>query len=303
MKANITLKQLEAFYLAANAASFASAAARLHVTQSSLSKRISELEAQLGQPLFDRTGHKAVLTEAGRTIVSKAQSLLMAADELRSTLSEHQGMRGQCRFGVGEHTSLSWLPDFVSYNSLHFPDMVLEPSVNIGSVLEDGVDRGQFDFAVVAGMSTRASMANKELAQVEFSWVAARSLVGDTRELTSDLIRSMALITMPPGAGAARTIDQWLMSNNLEVGRRLICNSMAAIMSLVIAGLGISLLPVSWLLPMEDRASLVRMKSNPPIPLLRYYLTWRRDDNRHAMARLRDVICQIADFDKPISFL
>ena len=40
----MTLKQLEAFYLAARLGTFALAAARIHVTQSSLSKRIAELE-------------------------------------------------------------------------------------------------------------------------------------------------------------------------------------------------------------------------------------------------------------------
>jgi len=41
----MTLKQLEAFYLAATLGSFALAAQRVHVTQSSLSKRIAEMEA------------------------------------------------------------------------------------------------------------------------------------------------------------------------------------------------------------------------------------------------------------------
>ena len=54
----MTLKQLEAFYWAATCASFAVAAERLHLSVSSLSKRIAELEA-LGQLLFDRSGHKA----------------------------------------------------------------------------------------------------------------------------------------------------------------------------------------------------------------------------------------------------
>ena len=53
----MTLKQLEAFYWAATCASFAVAAERLHLSVSSLSKRIAELEDALGRPLFDRSGH------------------------------------------------------------------------------------------------------------------------------------------------------------------------------------------------------------------------------------------------------
>lgn len=51
----MTLKQIEAFYWAAKLGSFAIAAQRLQVTQSSLSKRVAELEESVGALLFDRT--------------------------------------------------------------------------------------------------------------------------------------------------------------------------------------------------------------------------------------------------------
>src|SRR5574343_538717 len=65
----MTLKQLEAFYWAASCATFAMAAERVHLSVSSLSKRIAELEASLGQVLFDRAGHRAALTEAGTRLL------------------------------------------------------------------------------------------------------------------------------------------------------------------------------------------------------------------------------------------
>ncbi|SUP85622.1 LysR family substrate-binding transcriptional regulator [Yersinia pseudotuberculosis] len=51
----MTLKQLEAFYWAARCSNFSIAAERLHISISSLSKRIVELEASLGCTLFDRS--------------------------------------------------------------------------------------------------------------------------------------------------------------------------------------------------------------------------------------------------------
>ena len=68
----MTLKQLEAFYWAATCANFAMAAERLHLSTSSLSKRLVELEDALGVQLFDRSGHKAVLTEAGERFLPRA---------------------------------------------------------------------------------------------------------------------------------------------------------------------------------------------------------------------------------------
>ena len=98
----MTLKQLEAFYWAASAASFLVAAGRLHVSQSTLSKRISDLEGQLGMPLFDRSGHRAALTEAGQQLLPLARRMLGLADEMRTLTTEGGALRGHCRFGVGE---------------------------------------------------------------------------------------------------------------------------------------------------------------------------------------------------------
>ena len=83
----MTLKQLEAFYWAASASSFGVAADRLHVSPSTLSKRIAELEGQLGTPLFDRSGHRAVLTEAGQQLLPLARRMLGLADDMRSVVA------------------------------------------------------------------------------------------------------------------------------------------------------------------------------------------------------------------------
>jgi len=82
----MTLKQLEAFYWAATCSSFAMAAERVHLSVSSLSKRIAELEASLGQVLFDRAGHRAALTEAGTRLLPLAGGLLQQADRLQQEM-------------------------------------------------------------------------------------------------------------------------------------------------------------------------------------------------------------------------
>src|SRR3954470_18689782 len=131
----MTLKQLEAFYWAATVASFALAARRLHVSQSTLSKRIAELEAQLGTVLFDRSGHRSTLTDAGEQLLAPARRMLGLAEEMRELVAEGTGLRGHCRFGVGELAALTWLPDLVALARERLPDVVLEPHVDLGATL------------------------------------------------------------------------------------------------------------------------------------------------------------------------
>lgn len=294
----MTLKQLEAFYWAASAATFGIAADRLHVSQSTLSKRIAELEAQLRAPLFDRSGHRAVLTEAGHQLVPLARRMLGLADEMRGLAAEGGGAR-HCRFGVGELAALTWLPDLVAQARAAHPDLVLEPQVDLGAALERRLESGELDFAVVAGYSSRSAIASDAIAQVRFAWAAAPSLVGRQRSVTARLLKDTALITMPTAAGPTRMLEHWLAVNNLEAGRRLTCNNLAAIAGLVASGVGIGLFPIGWLEQMAERGAVVGLRSLPALPALEYTFQCRRDDTRPLLRRMRELVGRTVDFTKP----
>lgn len=295
----MTLKQLEAFYWAASAASFLVAAQRLYVSQSTLSKRIAELESQLRAPLFDRSGHRAALTDAGRQLLPLARRMLGLADDMRSLAGQGGGVRGHCRFGVGELAALTWLPDLVAHARAAWPDLLLEPHVDLGAALEQRLESGELDFAVVAGYSSRSAIASEPIANVRFSWAASPALAGPRRAVTAALLQDTALITMPPAAGPTRMLEHWLAVNNLEAGRRLTCNNLAAIASLIAAGVGIGLFPHGWLQQMAQRGAVVQLSSRPALPELEYTFQWRRDDTRPLLAHLRDAVARTVDFSKP----
>lgn len=294
----MTLKQLEAFYWAATCASFAVAAERLHLSVSSLSKRITELEEALGQPLFDRSGHKAALTDAGQQLLPQARELLAAADQIRASMSASPGLRGRCRFGVGELTALTWLPRLIGVVRAAYPDLMLEPYVDIGQVLEQRVADGELDFAVIAGRSSRASIASWPIGQARFSWAAAPSvLLGETR-MTTALLDRLPLVTLPAGAGTTRIIDDWLAGRE-AAGERLCCNNWGAIVGLLIEGTGVGLLPSHWADALQADGSLRVLPGEPELAALPYAFQYRRDDARPLVARLRDAVAAAVDFSAP----
>lgn len=69
---------------------FGRAARRLHLAQSAISRQVQRLESQLGVSLLDRTSRSVVLTEAGRTFLPDAHTLLAAADAARRRVAAHQ---------------------------------------------------------------------------------------------------------------------------------------------------------------------------------------------------------------------
>jgi DNA-binding transcriptional LysR family regulator len=72
----VSLDQLRAFIAAVNEGSFSAGARRLHRTQSVVSELVSNLEAQLGVVLFDRSERYPKLTPAGVLLVADARSVV-----------------------------------------------------------------------------------------------------------------------------------------------------------------------------------------------------------------------------------
>src|SRR3954462_3251234 len=95
------LRHLRYFVALADCRSFTRAAERTHVTQSTLSHQIRQLEAETGQPLFDRIGRKVVTTEAGELFFAFASRALKEVDQgvamIRPAASS---LSGQVRIGA-----------------------------------------------------------------------------------------------------------------------------------------------------------------------------------------------------------
>lgn len=292
----MTLKQLEAFYWAATCSSFAMAAERVHLSVSSLSKRIAELEASLGQALFDRSGRQAALTEAGQRLLPQAGALLQQADALRQDIGGSTGLRGPCRIGVGELTALTWLPHWVAVIGQRHPALEVSVQVDIGEVLADRLDRGELDVAVIAGRSRRGALRCTPLAQATFCWCAAPALAARLRRLDAAALRTLPLVSLPAGSGITPIVDEWLEQAGAQAGQRLVCNHWGGIVGLLAQGLGVGLLPTGWAAALQQRGVLRELRSTVPLGALDYALHSRRDDLRPLVPQLRALAKATADY-------
>lgn len=292
----MTLKQLEAFYWAATCSSFAMAADRVHLSVSSLSKRIAELEASLGQVLFDRAGHRAALTEAGTRLVPLAAALLRQTDLVHQAMGATTGLRGPCRLGVGELTALTWLPRLVAAIGSAHPDLEVSVHVDVGAALAERLDRGELDLAVVAGPASRSALTSMPIAQAAFTWCARPEVAARAKAMDAAALQAHPLVALPPGSGVTQLIDDWLRHAGAQPARRLHCNHWGAIAGLLAHSGGIGLLPLGWAQALCGRGVLQQLPSRVPLGLLDYALHHRRDDLRPLVAALRDIAVREADF-------
>lgn len=299
----MTLKQLEAFYLAATLGSFSLAAQRAHVTQSSLSKRIAELEAFLDTELFDRSSKRAQLTEAGNRLLPTAAQMLELKEGIKASVTSPSALAGTCRFGISELGALTWLPELVARVRKDHPDLVLQPHVDLGRRLERQVARGELDFAIVPGPPDDLHIAAHVVGEVRFVWTAAPARFSRRKVLSIDELSQHPVITMTEGSGLTRAFDAWAAEHGLRMKRIVASNSLMAIVGLTLADVGLSFLPQTFMKPWVDRGALATFRSDPPLPSLRYCFVHREDDSRLMIRTLLGCVMAEARFDMAAGFI
>lgn len=295
----MTLKQLEAFYLAATSPNFMVAAERLHISVSTLSKRITDLEDSLRSILFDRSSARARLTSEGEQLLPHVEQLLRQANFIVSLGRQPDSLRGRCHFGVGELSALTWLPSFIARLQAAHPNLQLDPVVEAGSSLGNLARRvveGDLDFAVVANCPSDTRVKSEFVGSAGFVWVCSPRLTSEREGRLSAVLADCALISLPPSSGTAHIIEQSLRTIDATVARRLHCNSWAVIAQLLIQGLGVGVLPEAWAEQLVQLGALVRLRGVPPLAALDYYLISRERDLRPLVGACLDIACQVVNF-------
>ncbi len=104
--ATLNYNHLRYFWAVAHESSLTRAAERLNLSQSALSVQLQKLEHQLGHALFDRSGKRMVLTEAGRMTLDYADTIFAAGNELLDSLKSG-GLTSRQFLRVGALATLS----------------------------------------------------------------------------------------------------------------------------------------------------------------------------------------------------
>ena len=107
------LRNINTFLHIAELHSFSSAARELGYSQSAVSAQISQLEAELGTPLFDRVGKTVRLTDAGQTFQSYARTLLITAQQAKAALLPARAVSGTLRVALADSVCSTFLPDLL----------------------------------------------------------------------------------------------------------------------------------------------------------------------------------------------
>lgn len=148
------MDDLAAFAVLIEAGSFTLAAQQLGCSKGQLSKRISQLEAQFGVVLLQRTTRRLSLTAAGAALLPQAQALVVQVERARQALARlKDDMAGPVRMTVPVSLGETFFDGLLLEFSGQYPEMQIELELN--NSYRD-LSRDGFDLAI------RAEVANDE---------------------------------------------------------------------------------------------------------------------------------------------
>lgn len=145
----IKYRQLQYFLAAAESLHFSKAAEQLFVTQPTLSHQLAELEAQLGTPLFDRSGKTVRLTHAGTVFRDHARRSIAEVEAGCRALVELEGLqRGEITMGVNQSFVHRLLPPILGEFITRYPGLQLRVDEMSAGEIERRLAEGSLDLGI-----------------------------------------------------------------------------------------------------------------------------------------------------------
>ncbi|SDV46561.1 LysR family transcriptional regulator [Chitinasiproducens palmae] len=241
------LTTMRLFAATAELGNITHASGRLHLVPAAASRRIRELEEQLGLPLFVRLPHGMALTDAGRAMLAHARSLLHAVERMQDDAAAFlHGERGIVRVAACTSAVLQFLPsDIAACAALH-PDIRIDlQEMNSERVIQ-AVRRGVADLGVYepsvgsVRLPTHAYRADRLCAVALRSHpLAARAAAGVTIEMLLD----HDLIGLTEGASVSITLARLAEAAGRALRMRIRVGSFDSMAAMIAGGFGIGLMP------------------------------------------------------------
>lgn len=212
----VTIDQLRVFRQVAEAGSFSAAARAMHRAQSAITYAVQRLEEQVGAPLFDRSGYRPVLSDAGRALLPRATRIL---EELAAFGSQARAIAG----GLEPEVSLvvdALFPTGVLVRVLgdfqrRFPPVLLRVYVeSLGAaaqaVLDGTADLGiALEFAAAVPELESVPMGEIELVPVAAPTHALAKLKG---RIPMDVLRDQVQLVLTDRSSLTRGKDYTVFS-------------------------------------------------------------------------------------------
>jgi len=238
----VNLDQLRIFAAVAQSRSFTRAAAIVHLTQPGISKHIKQMEEYFGVPLFDRTGRKVALTEAGAILFEATQGIMAIIDVAEQRIDDLKGLRGgRLRLGSSFPVGVYVLPRVLAEFRRIYPAVEVALEICLSEAVEAKLLTNELDLGLVSHNARDPRLVAQAFLQDELvvivppghKWAKKRRI--DPRELAEE-----TFIVAAQGAGTRAVVEERLKTLGIAVPNLLEFGNLEGVKHAVEAGLGVS---------------------------------------------------------------
>ena len=289
-----TARQLQYFLAVADHLSFSRAAESCHITQSTLSNGLLELETLLGNRLFIRDTRRVSLTPVGQDLIAPSRAIL---EELKNlvylTRRHHEPLSTHLILGIIPTIAPYILPRFLPAQQQEFPNLDLQLKEDLTMRQLDNLEKGTIDAVLMAFPYETEKMQTVVLWSEPFYLARADNTdqnTGEIKPLTLDDLKKETILLLEDGhclrdhVISACQLSPRSKSSGME--KTLGATSLQTLIQMVQHGYGATLLPYMATLPDLLPSGIRIVPFSAPQPSRQIGLVWRKDDPRAEEFRL-----------------
>lgn len=262
---NYTLHQLQVFLKITQTKSITKAAEELNLTQPAISIQLRNFQHQFEIPLTEIVGRKLYVTDFGQEIAAVAQRIINEVNLINFRTSAFKGMvSGRLRISVvstGKYVMPYYLSGFMNANK----GVDLEMDVTNKLKVNQNLKQNEVDFALVSVMPTDLNLDQLKLLENKLFLVASKQLVIPETQNLQTIFSTYPLIFREEGSATRTVMENFIKNRGIAVGMKFQLTSNEAVKQALIAGLGISIMPLIGIKNELDRGDLkiIQLKGLP----------------------------------------
>ncbi len=284
------LRHLRYFVALAENLSFTRAAERVHVTQSTLSHQIRQLEEHVGKPLFERIGKKVVTTEAGELFLGFAKRALQEVDHGIALLQPNsRGLSGEVRVGTTHTFNIALIPECVAQLLTRHPALQMRVEEMSAAQIGVALQAGDLDLGIAYRPSAASDLWFEPLYHEEMVLVVSSShpLAGRRRIRMVEL-HQQPLVLLPGYFDTRVMLDECFRASGAEPVVVVEMSTIAPMLGLVLR------MPIGAIVAINavpaGLQGLVSIPIESPTPIRTPGMLWRLNGEKAAAVQSFAVI-------------
>lgn len=273
-----SFRQIQYFIAVAKTLSFNKAAERCHVTQSTLSAGIKELESILNTELFERSSRQVMLTPQGKNFLVEAEKLLSHADEVMQQVSNQVGHpQGNYFIGIIPTIAPYFGLDYVRSLKERFPEVTFQIDEDLTDNLLEKLKEGMIDSAIIALPYKLEGLNDHLFMEDPFYLALPKGAAKPKGKLTIETLSDMSLLLLEDGhclsdhaiAACSLRKDLKKQSHNLKTLTTLLSTCLLENKGTLITEMMVDMLP-------NIKKDFDILPIQPKAPTRKIALVWRK---------------------------